>query len=1267
MNSAVRMTRELGAALALVTFFSFVMADGPDDRVYGQEAEWIWSPTTNANSQPNGISYFRKSFTLRGPQSGQIEMTCDSKYTLFVNGVRVGGGQDWNTLDLYNISPYLINGSNVIAVEGLTDSVGAAGMVARVTFKDSAGNATASHSNSTWKTNTRRQAGWQQPGFNDRRWVRAKSIGKFGTTPPWNATPKVAAEPNKPRFEVTREFRVEWIIKPEQAGSLIAMSFDEFGNVIASRENGPLLLIRDTNKDGLPDNVSTYCKEVTNCQGILPMNGKVYVTADGPDGCALYRLADSNRDAKIDTIEPIIKFKGKMQEHGPHGLRLGPDGLIYLVCGNMTEFDHKFSDKSPHRFSYEGDLVQPRHEDPRGHAAGVKAPGSTILRMDPEGKVVERFVGGLRNPYDITFNGEGELFTWDADMEWDRGLTWHRPTRITHLVPGGEYGWRSGWAKWPSYFIDSLPGISDTGPGSPTGAVCYDHVMYPVRFHGALFMGDWAQGQILVARLDRKGGSYTAQASVFLEGNPLNVTDLEVGPDGWLYFCTGGRGTEGGIYRIIWTGEVPPEVKDLGTGIQVALRQPQLHTAWARQRIAVVRKELGDQWDTQLIAAARNRVTDTKTRIRALNLMQLYGPFPKAELLVELAADRDRQVRAKAAKMMGIHVSEESTTQLVALLDDPDPVVRRRACESLAQGGYELPAAKLIELLASEDRYLAWAAAKTLQQAPTEHWQDAILNSKNQRVVIVGSSALLSADPSAETCKDVLNAMQTLMRGFVADRDFNDLLRVCQLALHRGEIKPEDVPEFANEIAEEFPAGDPIMNRELVRVLAYLKSTVAAERFLEHFNSDIDKTDKLHLAVHAPHFVGGWTQEQKFELLEYFAKERNEPAGETYSRYLDRVARQFVEVMDEDERIAVLAEGDKWPAAALGALAKLPPNPGGEVIEYLKLMDAEIAGKEGEDVEQLRIGVVAVLARSKDTAAMTYLRELFEKEPDRRAVLAMGLAQIPEGENWPLLVRALPVVEGRMAGEVLKQLATVDEAPADAAYIRNLILFGLRHENKVLRQRTIALLEHWTGDTVGKPEASQADIMADWQTWFSDNYPDEPAANLPVAAETDKYTFDQLYGHLTSEQGQRGDIANGAIVFKSANCAKCHRFGGQGNDLGPDLTTINRRFHSKEILESIVFPSHVISSQYLAKTVTTVEGQIIAGLVVPQPNGSVVVFDSEGRSSRIAKEEIDEIQPSKISSMPAGLLNELTLHEIADLFAYMKQAPRQNIARQPEE
>jgi glucose/arabinose dehydrogenase len=87
--------------------------------------------------------------------------------------------------------------------------------------------------------------------------------------------------------------------------------------------------------------------------------------------------------------------------------------------------------------------------------------------------------------------------------------------------------------------------------------VVYNHLAFPQRFHNSLFLGDWSEGRILNVSLREAGGTYTTKTEVFLQSRPLNVTDMAVGPDGGLYFCTGGRGTAGGIFRITWLGETP--------------------------------------------------------------------------------------------------------------------------------------------------------------------------------------------------------------------------------------------------------------------------------------------------------------------------------------------------------------------------------------------------------------------------------------------------------------------------------------------------------------------------------------------------------------------------------------------------------------------------------------------------------------------------------------------------------------------------------------
>ena len=108
--------------------------------------------------------------------------------------------------------------------------------------------------------------------------------------------------------------------------------------------------------------------------------------------------------------------------------------------------------------------------DGNGHATGRLAPGGYIVSTDPEGKTWELWSAGYRNPYDFGFNADGEIFAYDADMEWDFGMPWYRPTRVNHATSGSELGWRSGTAKWPAAYPDSLPALADIGPGSPVGA-----------------------------------------------------------------------------------------------------------------------------------------------------------------------------------------------------------------------------------------------------------------------------------------------------------------------------------------------------------------------------------------------------------------------------------------------------------------------------------------------------------------------------------------------------------------------------------------------------------------------------------------------------------------------------------------------------------------------------------------------------------------------------------------------------------------------------
>lgn len=1224
------------------------------------EPQWIWSPAQQGEIPADATCYFRKSFDLNLPESGEIQITADDTYELFVNGRAVAKGEKWQQLDTHDITKFLLSGRNTVAVKCTNVTSADAALVARVVVKGQGGTFVGYPSDATWKTAQKELPQWTKVNVDDRQWLAARAIGPFGSTKPWFDEVVLAGGGMASRFKTQKDFSVEQILSNEQTGSVICLAFNEFGELLASREDGGLLLLRDTNKDGGPDTATVFCDQIRACQGILPLNGQVLVIAAGPKGPGLYRLSDEDSNGKCDKIELLLKFKGEMGEHGPHALSLGPDGLVYIMLGNKTEPEREVAKTSPYRNYYEADLLTPKYEDPRGHAVGIKAPGGRILRTDPDASFLECYSGGMRNAYDMVWTRNGDLFTYDSDMEWDVGTPWYRPTRVFQMLAGSDCGWRSGWSVWPEYFYDSIPGVADTGRGSPTGIATYNHVMYPRRYHDALFMGDWGRGRIVALKLKPNNGGYTIEGETFVEGKPLNITDCAVGPDGWLYFCTGGRATDGGIYRVVWNGKVPPAMTDLGKGLEVALKQPQFDSAYARQQCAIVRQSMGAKWDAELPVAVLSTDTKLEHRLRGLDLMQLMGPFPTPELLTKLSVDPQEQIRMKAAALMGLHYDASLEPKLLRLLRDLDPNVQRVACESLVRADVKPPLKDLLPLLNSTSPQVAWAATRLLETLPVADWQDAILKHENSRVFLQGGLALIRVAPEKATCLAILNRNLRLLGGFLNDADFLGVLRLSELALAQGKIAPEEVAGLRAKIADEYPTKDSRMNRELVRLMAYLQEPRATELFLEQLRGTSSHEEKLHVALHA-RFLTAWTTPQKLELLTYLEFARTLEGGHSYQGYIENVSRDFFVGLTESERRMVLAEGTKWPSSALSVLAKLPPQLNDELLEQIIALDRRLPATEGEAAKKLGIGIVAIMGRCPDAKAQAYLREVFERDPNRRGYIAMSLAQQPAGENWPLLVQSVASVEGMFAQEVLVKLASVDRKPEKPEAIRQVILRGIRLGESGGRP-AIALLERWTGQSVGVSSDPVMANLAKWQNWFAMTYPNEPAAKLPVDDATAKWTLDELATFLGSPEASRGDAARGEKLFAKAKCADCHRYGDRGEGIGPDLSTVSKRFQKKEILESILHPSQTISDQYASQIVQLQDGRTINGLVSPQPEGGVIVLMNDGQKVPLAKEQIDSMHPSKTSAMPAGLLNALTLEEIADLFQYLGTPPARNLS-----
>jgi putative heme-binding domain-containing protein len=272
----------------------------------------------------------------------------------------------------------------------------------------------------------------------------------------------------------------------------------------------------------------------------------------------------------------------------------------------------------------------------------------------------------------------------------------------------------------------------------------------------------------------------------------------------------------------------------------------------------------------------------------------------------------------------------------------------------------------------------------------------------------------------------------------------------------------------------------------------------------------------------------------------------------------------------------------------------------------------------------------------------------------------MALAQHPEGENWEVLVDSLRTIDGVAAQDVLGALVRVDRQPETADAYRYVILQGLRSPATV-GPLCAKLLEHWADEAAHSESATPIKQLVAWQTWFADKYPDELPAELPRESTPNKWSYHELVTFLESPEGKSGDPGRGAAAFTQAQCVQCHRHQGVGEGLGPDLTTVGQRFHRKEILESIVFPSQVVSDQY-ASQIVEANGRTYSGMAARAADGSMTILQSDGQKVHLAAEDIEEVRPNKLSAMPEGLLNPLTLEQVADLFAYLMNEQGSEIA-----
>ncbi|HXG12685.1 MAG TPA: hypothetical protein VNK04_23205 [Gemmataceae bacterium] len=455
-----------------------------------------------------------------------------------------------------------------------------------------------------------------------------------------------------PGFEVT-EFA-----DSKLANDIYRLTIDPRGRVVVSGR-GYIRILADDDNDGRADRAIDFADGPKDgAMGLLWEDRWLYFTGDG--GLRRYRVTDSGDRA--DGPSELIRAMRTGGEHHAHDIRRGPDGWLYVLCGNNTGIDKSFAQLA---------------------TSPIKEPvAGCVLRFTPDLKSSEIVADGFRNAYGMDFNLDGELFTYDSDNERCVSLPWYEPTRFYHVIPGGHHGWqapqRAQWWRIPPYFPDVVAPIVYLERGSPTGIACYRHTQFPELYHGGIFALDWTFGRVWFLPLKRSGSTYTTERQLFIEAvgdNGFAPTDIVVHPaTGDLFISIGGRGTRGAVYRIRYP-------KGLKTAATAARPIPPCSLAWQPDLIKALPEKAS--------------AADALERLRALTAIRRHRPhFNAGQLLSVIRANwdhPDRYVRKATANLIASLSKEERRSlgqekmaplQLLTYClgiyrEEPDEVLRR--------------------------------------------------------------------------------------------------------------------------------------------------------------------------------------------------------------------------------------------------------------------------------------------------------------------------------------------------------------------------------------------------------------------------------------------------------------------------------------------------------------------------------------------------------------------------------------------------------------
>jgi quinoprotein glucose dehydrogenase len=975
------------------------------------------------------------------------------------------------------------------------------------------------------------------------------------------------------------------------------------------KEHDRVKLIWDSTGAGVADKSSIFADGFHHADqglgsGVLARKGNVYYT-DIPD---LWLLQDTKGENKADVKQSLahgfgihVAFLG----HDMHGLRMGPDGKLYFSIGdrglNVTTKEGK------HLFNPDS---------------------GAVLRCEPDGSKMEIVHIGLRNPQELAFDAQGNLFTVDNNSDSvDKA-------RLVQIVEGGDSGWRTGYqygsalsdrgpfnaeniwhlqtAEQPAYVVPPLAHITS----GPSG-FCFNYgaTALPSRYDGHFFICDFrgspGGSNIYSFAVKPKGATFSAyDGHEFVAG--LLATDCDFGPDGGFYASDWVDGWEltgkGRIYRFADTEAskkpILAETKKLlaegfdkrpNDELAKLLEHPDLRV---RQEAQFALADKGKEAVPTLTEVAAK----SKNVIARLQAIWGLGQIARREeglleSLRPLLKDGDYQVRAQAAKVLG-SAKGTTTADLFPLLKDTNLRVRFEALTALgkhnvpfAEGDGDRVWAALEDLLkenADRDPYLRHAAALVMARYPGQ--------------TLVSTSVHQSPSVRLAAVLALRQRKSPVVHAFLDDSDPRIATEAARV-LHDVVEDPESGKELAHRLAK---SKQPEFFLWRALNANYRLGEAENAGAVARFAASSEAPERLR--VEAVKMLGDWAKPPRRDkitgLTQNLGTRDAAIPAEAFKSALGGLFTGPNAVRSEAAKVAA-ALGIKEVGPALFDLATDNKRPASVRVEMLRALDT---------LKDAKVPQATELA-------------LKDGEPLVRAEGRRLFAKANPAEALPLLAKVLEngtTVEKQSALTTLGEMKNTD---ADAVLGKAL---GQLLDKKLPGELHLELLE-----AAAKRE-SASEIK------------EKLAKFEATRAKTD---------HLSAwrESLVGGDAESGRRIFQTkaeVSCIRCHKVKGEGGEVGPELFGLAAKQNREYLLESIVDPNKQIAKGYETVVLTLTNGKAVSGIVKEETPKDVKLMTAEGQLITIAKDKIEERNRGK-SPMPEDVVKYLSKRELRDLVEFL--------------